>query len=516
MLCLGKFWGKQEMKLQGRKPVIAASIVALLFACMGMVGLALVPEHGDSEHVAHAASCSGSAVSSPNAGPVGAVIAVCGSGWTSIADGTPVSFGYSTDPNCGSNNMIVQGGQQGTMQQGSYSGWFRWPLNTSLSTYTVCAFIANIAAPPANAYTVLSMSPPRVIINPAQVHSGQTVTVTGSNYLPGGTFVSLTFQPANGGSVQSFGSTVSNSNGSFSISKTLPGNSPGSDTIVANAGPGQQPTLSASAMVTVSNATAPTPSPTATPTMPVTPTPTALPTAMVTATGIAKAPTSVSGTTPVATQNTGSDQTPTAANPPNTTQNTIGGTSAGSGANGQSTFSPLPFALGAVLVLFLLTVLLSVLRTRNKRKRAAEIEKELAPNNAPPWVGDNGLIASYMNNSMNLPPASPIPMNGGQLMPMNGNPASNVPMNGGQLMTAAGVGPITAMGNSGGQEQAVQSTQSLPGGNANGRPTQAVANTPVDMEAGRPGADALLQEKMRQAQMGLYAFARGRSGNEER
>lgn len=490
-MCMGKFWGKQEMKLQRRKSVIAASIVALLFACVGMVGLALVPGNAGDAHVAHADGCSGSAVSSPYSGPVGAMIVVCGSGWSSIADGTPVSFGYSTDPNCASNNTIVQDSQQGMMQGGSYSGWFRWPLNTSLNTYTVCAFIANIAAPPANTYTVLSMSQPRVIVSPSQVHPGQSVTVTGSNFLPGGIFVSLTFQSANGGSVQSFGSTVSNSNGSFSISKTIPGNSPASDTIVANAGAGQQPTLSASATFTVSNASTPTPHPTATPTAPAVTVPIALPTA--TATGIAKTPTSVSGATPVATQNTGSNQTPTAANPPNTTQNTSGGTNDGNGESRQSTFSPLPFALGGVILLFVLTVLLNGIRTRNKRKRAAELEKELAPNNAPPWVGDNGLIASYMNNSMNFVPASPIPMDGGQ------------------MMAGAGVGPTAVMGSPIGQGQSMQSWQSYPGDGANGGPMMAATSAPSGM-----GTDALLEEKMRQAQMGLYAFARGRAGNEER
>ncbi len=370
-----------------------------------------------------------------------------------------------------------------------------------MSTYTVCAFIANIAAPPANTYTVLSTSPPDVTIAPSQIHPGQSVTVTGSNYLPGGTFIVLTFQPSNGGTSQSFGSTVSNNNGSFSISKTLPGNSLGSDMIVANAGPGQQPTLSASVTFTVSNAPAPTPRPTATamPIASVTMTPTAM--ASPTATGIAKTPTSVSGTTPVATQNTGPGQTPTAANSSNTTQNN-GGTSAGNGGSGQNTFSPLPFALGAVILLFLMTVLLSGVRARNRRRRAAELEKELAPNNGPPWEGGNGLITSYMNNSMNLGPVPPIPMNGGQMMPVN---------------AGVGFGPAVAMGNSARQGQSIQSA---PGVGANGGAMQAATQTPADMGAGVPGPDALLDAKMRQAQMGLYAFARSatqtRSGNEER
>ena len=480
---------------------MAASVMALLFICVGMVGLALVPGHwpGDAggTRVAHAANCSGGAVSSPSSGPVGAVIAVCGSGWSSITDGTQVSFGYSTDPNCASNNTIVQNGQQGTMQGGSYSGWFRWPTNTSLRTYTVCAFIANIAAPPANPYTVLSTSPPQLMIAPTQIHAGQTVTVSGSNFLPGGTFIALVFQPANGGTNQSLGSTVSNSNGSFSISKTLPGNALGSDMIVANAGAGQQPTLSAAVTFTVSNV--PTPTPTAT--VPVSMTPTALASPTVRATAIAKTPTSVSGATPVATQqNTVPGQIPTAANPPNTTQNGTG-TSTGNGSSGQSTFSPLPFAFGAVVVLFLLTVLLSFVRTRNKRKRAAELEKELAPKNGPSLEGGNGLIASYMNNSMNIapPPISPMPVNGGQqqMMPVNGGAA----------------GPTAVMSNAAMQGQAVQSGQTIPGGSAGAM--QGATSNGIGTGGGAQGLDALLEAKMRQAQMGLYAVARTRPGNEE-
>jgi len=504
------------MKLRRRNSAMA-SVVALLFVCGGMVGLALMPGRlpGDvgETRVVHAANCSGSAVSSPYSGPVGAVITVCGSGWSSVADSTPVSFGYSTDPNCASNNTIVQDSQQGTMQGGNYSGWFRWPLNMALSMYTVCAFIANIAAPPANTYTVLSMSPPRVTIAPAQIHPGQSLTVTGFNYLPGGTFISLTFQPANGGTIQSFGSTVSNSNGSFSISKTIPNNSVGSDTVVANAGAGQQPTLSASVTFTVSNAPVPTPRPTALSTAIVTMTPTVLASPTATATGIAKTPTSVSKATPVATQNTGPGQTPTAASLPNKTQNT-GGTSAGNGESGQNTFSPLPFALGAVILLFLLTVLLSGVRARNRRRRAAELEKELASNNGPPWVGDNGLIASYMNNSMNLSPVPPMPMNGGHMIPIHGNSVSNVPMNNGHMMPGIGVGPTAAMGNSVGQGQSMPLTQSAPS-EVNGGPIQVATRAPAGIGSEALGADALLEAKMRQAQMGLVAFARTRAGNEE-
>ena len=479
---------------------MAASVVALLFVCVGMVGLALVPGQlpGDAGgiHVAHAASCNGGAVSSPSSGPVGAAIAVCGSGWTSIADGTQVSFGFSTDPNCASNNTIEQNGQMGTMQGGSYSGWFRWPLNTSLRTYTVCAFIANIAAPPANPYTVLSTSPPQVMITPTQIHPGQTVTVSGSNFLPGGTFIALAFQPANSGTSQSLGSTVSNTNGSFSISKTLPSNALGSDMITANAGAGQQPALSASVTFTVSNV--PTPTPGQTPTAMVSMTPTAV--VSPTATAIAKTPTSVSGATPVATQqNIVPGPTPTAGNPPNNVQNG-GGTSAGSG--GQSTFSPLPFALGAVVVLFLLAVLLIFIRTQNKRKRVAELEKELAPNNGPSLEGGNGLIASYMNNSMNIAPPSiaPLPMNGGQqqqMMPTNRGDAD----------------PTAVLSNVAMQGQLVQSGQSMPGSSA--AAMQDATRNVVATSAGEQGMDALLEIKMRQAQMGLYAVARTRSGNEE-
>src|SRR5437588_10063669 len=103
------------MKLQGRNSVIV-SAAALLFVWGGMVGLALLPDHlpGDVEgtRVVHAASCSGGEVSSPYSGPVGAAIAVCGSGWSAVTDGTPVCFGYGTAPNCDCNHPILQGDQQ--------------------------------------------------------------------------------------------------------------------------------------------------------------------------------------------------------------------------------------------------------------------------------------------------------------------------------------------------------------------------------------------------------------------
>ena len=501
------------MQRRSRKSALAASVAVLLFSCLEAIGLALAPGHLPANmKIAHAAgesSCSNSAQSSPTSGPVGAVIAVCGSGWTSIANGTLVSFGYSTDPNCASNNTIVQDEQQGTMEGGSFSGWFVWPLNTSLNTYTVCAFIANIATPPANLYTVLSTSPPRVTIAPALIHPGQLVTVTGSNYLPGGTFVSLIFQTASGST--SFGSTISDNNGSFSLSKNLPQNSLGSDMIVANAGAGQQPTLSASVTFTVSNAP---PTPHSTPTTMPTATSIITPTAFInaTATGIAQTPTTVSATTPVATQNAA--QTPVVITP-NTTQHS-GGTGAGSS---QSTSSPLPLVIGVGILLILLAGLLMAIRVRNRRKRAAELEKALAPENGPPWVGGDGLLASYRNNSMHLAPHSAGSINNGQVGPLNGAQVSNVPMNGRPptpMNAAAGVRPTAGAGNPVGQGQSTPFAQSQSIGlappAANGAPLQAPTSASIPPS---PDADMLLEAKKRQAQMGLFALARARHSGEE-
>src|SRR5579862_4559127 len=76
----------------------------------------------------------GTISSSPSTGPAGTTIRVSGSGWGGT-DGTPVSFGYVVNSAC----SIVGDSQNGSLNNGSFSGWFRWPSGTALNTFRVCA-----------------------------------------------------------------------------------------------------------------------------------------------------------------------------------------------------------------------------------------------------------------------------------------------------------------------------------------------------------------------------------------
>ena len=178
---------------------------------------------------------------SPTQGPVGAVISVSGNG-VLLTDGTQVSLGYTTNfQTCN----LVSGGQSGVVQNSAFSGWFRWPDGTAVGTYGVCAMANNTPFQLGN-YQVLSASAPQVSIAPAKLSAGQQATVSGANFLPGGTSVNLTWRAANGGRSVSLGTVSSNATGAFAHTFTVPSRaSTGSYTVMGVVGSGSPSTLSA-------------------------------------------------------------------------------------------------------------------------------------------------------------------------------------------------------------------------------------------------------------------------------
>ena len=149
---------------------------------------------------AHAirAAVTGSIASSPSSGPVGAIITVSGSGWSS-EEGTQISFGCMTGSKCSSRADALVG----TIQGGSFSGWFSWPQGTPMGTYTV-----------------LSESGPQISNSPTVHTAGKQATIRGSNYLPAGTAVQLSWQTVNGNTDFSIAPTTSDSHGSISTTFT--------------------------------------------------------------------------------------------------------------------------------------------------------------------------------------------------------------------------------------------------------------------------------------------------------
>ena len=323
-----------------------------------------------------------SVVSSPSSGPVGAIIAISGSGW-SDPDGEQVSFGYMIASYC----SIVPDSQAGTFDGGSFSGWLRWPGGTPLGSYTVCATFGSTTAQ-ANTYTVLSESAPQVSISPSILTAGTQATVTGSNFYPAGTNVKLSWETVNGSASFVLSPAISNSTGSFSKLFVVPTMSlaSGSYRIVAVVGGSQPPTLSSSTTFTYHVLT-PTPSPTPSPT----PRPNPTPAQQVTPTATTYAyasptsiPTKVSTTLP-ASQDTSTGQTPTSGTSTNTTPTNTTPTN--------QPISPL-LVVGVIGFLGLLAVtLVIVLLIRRKKahsnKLVAEVETPTTSN--MPFQMNNGL-----------------------------------------------------------------------------------------------------------------------------
>ncbi|MGH2478699.1 MAG: hypothetical protein ACRDHW_03455, partial [Ktedonobacteraceae bacterium] len=250
--------------------------VALLIALLAAVFAwsALTPARTfAANHVA----ASGSFTSSPLIGPVGAVITVAGSDLRD-PNGTQIQIGYITYhpimvPVC----TAVTNGQSGTVQNRSFSGWFRWPTSTGMGTFQVCAMVGGDPTPiDANGYSVISASPPQVTVAPAMPSAGKQATVSGANFLPGGASVNLFWYSANGGSTLSLGTVTSDATGAFTRTITVPDrSSTGSYVVTAASGSGQPPALGASTTFHVNGITivaVPTPTAQASPTLTASPT----------------------------------------------------------------------------------------------------------------------------------------------------------------------------------------------------------------------------------------------------
>src|SRR3989441_2408916 len=374
------------------------------------------------------AAVTGSIASSPSSGPVGATITVSGSGWSS-EEGEQISFGYMTGSKCSS----VADSQPGTIQSGSFSGWFSWPQGTPLGKYTACAILEG-AAIKANTYTVLAESVPQISISPTVLTAGKQATITGSNYLPAGTAVQLSWQSVNGNTDFSIAPTTSDSHGSISTTFTVPTTTlpSASYMIVATGGGGQPPTLSSSVTLTYNapvntTTSAPSPSPDPNPSQNTSP----AATATVLSTPIA---TPTIGTTATAvSQNTGTGQTPTTSQTPtsNTTVNTGSTTATHRPINLFQSINLLQIVGIASSLALLAAILTIVLLARRKKTHTKKMRMNPSVNpttyGAMPLqngLGSSSALGNGMPLSMNYGPTMTLPVgltssaNGGSMNPV--------------------------------------------------------------------------------------------------
>jgi hypothetical protein len=157
-----------------------------------LLALLLIPQAA----LAQPLSGTNGAVSiSPDSGPVGAHLTVTGEHFKA---GDPIQVGYTT-ADC--TTMTTIGGATGTTgHDGSFTIGVIWP-NTQQGSFTVCAQDTATGKnyPSPNPYNVLSAAAPALTVSPQTIHSQDTVTVTGANFLPAGGSVEVLWGPQGGG-----------------------------------------------------------------------------------------------------------------------------------------------------------------------------------------------------------------------------------------------------------------------------------------------------------------------------
>jgi hypothetical protein len=362
---------------------VAVRVVGVVTLCVATLSFLAFHSTPRANATGLSGMITGTISSSPYSGPAGTTISVSGSGWGGT-DGTPVSFGYEVNTGNNISCQIVSDSQNGTLNNGSFSGWFRWPSGTALNTFRVCAILGN-AMEVAGSFSVLSSSPPAVSISPSTLAPNTHATITASNYYPSGTPVNFLWMSGNT-VIENLNSSTSNTSGvailTFSVPKLSIGS--GSYSIDASAGGGQPAALFSSTNFTytapvVSPSPTPQPSPTPSPTM--TPSPTTTPTVTPTATASVTA----TGASPTAgaSPTLGNNQTPTTNS---TNSGNSGGNNTGTPASGSSNSALL---VGGVTILFgaLLAgiVILLLLSRRRKASRAgAKVMPPRLPGNLNP------------------------------------------------------------------------------------------------------------------------------------
>ncbi len=200
----------------------------------------------------------------PNQGPVKTLIHIQGNGWPT---GSQVLISYDNDASCTGPNLteLSPDPKPTVSSTGTFSASFPWPAVSTTGVWYICAATAAGDAAGATTFDVLSLSPPSLtILTKGPFMPGQTMTVQGQNWLPGGLFIAFSFRPV-GAKTSYFLDeyAISLQNGTFSATTiTIPSYlPPGKYALVATME--QQALVAQSKAITI--IATPTPTPTATP-----------------------------------------------------------------------------------------------------------------------------------------------------------------------------------------------------------------------------------------------------------
>lgn len=288
----GRFRSAADQKqAQSHRIARVARIPAIALLAVWLVALALLVQassiapHLWPAQVAQAAGNPGSGPSltlvSPSSGqgPVGAHVAVSGSGWT--VDSVAIGAAQSAT-NCVSSTTWTATFTTVSASGGSFTTTFTWPSSLSSGSYALCAAPSGSSGPASagvaatQSYAVKASSPPALTLSSYTVQVGQSLTINGSNFV-GVSSVNLSFGTANTG-MTPIQPASPDGNGNFAVQFQPNGPITGNVTISAASPPdpgAQQPALSATASLVI----APAPAATATPSPSPSPSPTSAPTA---------------------------------------------------------------------------------------------------------------------------------------------------------------------------------------------------------------------------------------------
>jgi hypothetical protein len=196
-----------EYVRHGARLAFALPMVALLLVALAQTAFATGP------------APSASVAITPASGPAGTHVIVTGAHFT---PNTPETVGYSkTD--CKAGVVAIDGSDQTTSSDGSVTVTIEWP-SIEAGKYVVCVTEKGTGKvhQSDSQFEVLSQNRASIDVTPT-VKSSAKVSVTGSNYLPGGsTFEVLYGAAGSNGCANSVATGTVNADGSFSVSFDAP------------------------------------------------------------------------------------------------------------------------------------------------------------------------------------------------------------------------------------------------------------------------------------------------------
>jgi hypothetical protein len=216
----------------------------------------------------------------PSSGPVGTLVTLQGSGWPPNAQ---IILRYDDVPTCDSPNLqeIPSDPKPQVSAAGSFSAPFPWPKVSQKGTWYACAATSDGAVFDATPFQVASLNPPSITISPSDhLMPGQTISVQGQNWFPGGLPIAFELRSSDGKTIISLTEvTYSLINGTLApVTIHLPANLSAGNYVLLASGEqqalqAQSPPFNVNANPTPTPDSSPSPTPMPSPSVTITSTP---------------------------------------------------------------------------------------------------------------------------------------------------------------------------------------------------------------------------------------------------